>query len=379
MAQWVIALVLLALAATPAAMVRLRSGAGPLSELVRFFWVTQSNKGEGEFELDVSNYYNGLINAEGASLPPPLRPRAWRFFRITWPAHEQMLSQPTRGFEMYRLRPNLELQSPAGIVRTNSFGMVDREYELRPPPGIRRIAFLGDSVVRGMGTATGDSLEAQLEERLNQRSVAGSAARYEILNFAVSGYLLTQMLGVAEDRALAFQPHAILVGLSRQHVAAEEWSQHLIRLVALERDLRYPFLREIAAGARLNRADERETAQNKLVPYFDRGFRQTMRELRRVAQQGRAELVVVLLPTLESLRATQAAFAPARKILQEENFAVIDLLDTFREVKDTAPLRVAPGDPHPNRQGHAMLCENLLRKLASDPVAWFALTGRRAE
>jgi hypothetical protein len=378
-AHWVTALVLFALAVLPVASGKLPLGEGPLQKIARMLGVMQSNKGEGVFELDVSNYYNGLIDSEGASLPPLLRVHGWRLFRVNWPMHEQLLTRPTLGFEMFRLRPNLELQSPSGIVRTNAFGMADQEYELQPPPGTRRIVFLGDSLARGMGTATGDSLEAQLEERLNQRRADGATQRVEILNLAVSGYQLTQLLGVAEDQAMAFAPHVLLVGLTRQHVSPDEWGDHLYRLVTRNRDLRYPFLREIAAKAGLSRADNYLTARAKLQPYFDRGFRQCMQELRRVAKQGGAEIVILLLPTLEGLRATQAAFLPAQRILEEEGFLVINLLDTFRDVHDSLPLRVAAHDPHPNRRGHGMLCDNLLQKLSSNPAAWFALTGRRAE
>jgi hypothetical protein len=274
------------------------------------------------------------------------------------------------------MKANAAFPSPAGWVRTNSFGMVDQEYEVKPAPNVRRIAFLGDSLVRGLGTALGDSLEAQLEDRLNQHSAGGQIQRFEILNFGFSGYQLTQLLAVAEDRAAPFSPGVYLVGLTRQHASPTEWGDHLYRLIHSGRELRYPFLRRIADAAGLTAKDTLPIARQKLAPYFDQGFRGSVLELKRLARENRATLVFVLLPTLEGRAHTSALFVRAKQILAEESLTVIDVLGAFEKVDDTHPLRVQFYDPHPNRRGHSILCEALLQQLLKDPELFEKIIGR---
>ena len=54
---------------------------------------------------------------------------------------------------------------------------------------------------------------------------------------------------------------------------------------------------------------------------------------------------------------------------------MVDLLDTFDRFLNPAPLANYAGDVHPNPQGHALMAENLYKKLHAQPDAWAALVG----
>jgi lysophospholipase L1-like esterase len=111
---------------------------------------------------------------------------------------------------MIRLTPDPELRyelapnyvSPARDVQINVHGMRDAPRALAKPPGVRRIACVGDSVCFGMGTSQ-DPFNRQLELRLGGGS--------EVLNFGVPGYHVGQVAATLAGRAAAFAPDLALV------------------------------------------------------------------------------------------------------------------------------------------------------------------------
>src|SRR5262245_4548720 len=114
-------------------------------------------------------------------------------------------------FLIYDFMPD----SPCGPYddKTNSWGMYDREYPKEKAPGVWRIAMLGDSLVRGLGTRLGESFEARLETWLNEaRKPDGPITRYEVLNFGVDGYCITQAVDVAATVAAPFHPDVYVLG-----------------------------------------------------------------------------------------------------------------------------------------------------------------------
>jgi hypothetical protein len=95
-------------------------------------------------------------------------------------------------------------------VRINSIGMRDREHSVEKPPGVYRIAVLGDSYAEAKQVP----LEATFWS-VAERALADCPARdgrtIEILNFGVAGYGTTQELLTLEHRALRFQPDLVLL------------------------------------------------------------------------------------------------------------------------------------------------------------------------
>jgi lysophospholipase L1-like esterase len=109
---------------------------------------------------------------------------------------------------VYELRPSATAYG--GRVRTNRHGMRDREYELAKPPGVTRIAVLGDSVAFGFGSRPiqqGHTFPDLLEQHLDETA----PGRFEVLNFAVVGYNAAQEAIVLEHKVLAFDPDLVLL------------------------------------------------------------------------------------------------------------------------------------------------------------------------
>jgi hypothetical protein len=66
--------------------------------------------------------------------------------------------------------------------KTNSFGFLDSEHQIAKPPGVCRIAMLGDSQTESLQVPQ----EARFSNRLEQRLNAITPGKFEVLNFGIS-------------------------------------------------------------------------------------------------------------------------------------------------------------------------------------------------
>ncbi|MBI4516689.1 MAG: SGNH/GDSL hydrolase family protein [Deltaproteobacteria bacterium] len=270
------------------------------------------------------------------------------------------------GFLRYDFKPNLDLTFAGDRLITNSSGMADEEYPLQRPPNTRRIALIGDSIARGFGVAPGERFEALLEHHLNQEYGAATAQQFEILNFAVGGYRITQMLDVALERAAAFAPDVYALAFTDLSVM-RRWGDHLAQLVHDGIDLRYDFLRQLAREARLQPSDDMVTFNAKLAPHRLRVLRWVIESLQAHAQRQRADLLVLLVPQVEESHSAAPGFGDAIELLEELEVPTLNLLDTFAGAADLNEFQLRAGDVHPNAAGHRRLLDNLQQKALASP------------
>jgi lysophospholipase L1-like esterase len=266
-------------------------------------------------------------------------------------------------------------------LRTNSFGMADREYSMPKPPDTRRIAVLGDSLSRGMGASFGNGWEPLLEEQLNQAHRDRTGQAFEVLNFAVDGYSITQLVEVAVEKASPFEPDVYLVVLTDRMISPGQWLTHFALLTRRGSDLKYGFLEQIAEQAGIARGEPDSESRKKLTPYRLQTLRGALSEINTVAKNNGAPVVVVFLSSLGSLSSAED-FLEVSNVVAEIGLPVISLLDTFDDVTDLQEARfenvyIEQGlENHPNDLGYRLLFENLYQKLQKDPELLSLLLGQ---
>ena len=108
----------------------------------------------------------------------------------------------------YVLRPNVQTTLFGIDVRVNAFGCRGADITLEPPPGVRRVLMLGDSVVFGMGLPEKETVTTKLGWFLNAKR------RTEVVNAGVQGYDTMAEARWLESLGLRLRPTAVIVGVS---------------------------------------------------------------------------------------------------------------------------------------------------------------------
>lgn len=271
-------------------------------------------------------------------------------------------------FLRFEFRPGVKRQTDNGIRYSNRFGMANPDYGYEKPPHTRRIAWFGDSVSIG---PYGHSFEMLLENRLNRDSLTPEVERYQILNFSVPGYHVLQKMDTALEKAPKFHPDVYVVQLDTLEITGS--ANHIAKLVVRGRDLKYDFLRRIAAQAGVRSTDHQETIVSKLKPFFIPMVRGGLERIRDLAASQGARMIVVLVSVPIDPDVTAQDFDALRPAADSLGVPVIDLRNTFRNANldELHPDR----DIHPNVRGHEMIFLDLYSRLRANPGAWEALTG----
>jgi lysophospholipase L1-like esterase len=149
----------------------------------------------------------------------------------------------------YELKSGFRSAAQPGF-RTNSQGLRGPERAIPKPPGVFRIALVGDSVVEGVGLEREeDTLPVQLERLLAGRSI-------EVINAATRGYNTQAEIELLRRRVVTYEPDLVVVVFVRNdhqilhrytgatwNYRRPRWSEwlfhasHLFRFVALRLNL----------------------------------------------------------------------------------------------------------------------------------------------
>jgi hypothetical protein len=295
---------------------------------------------------------------------------------------------------LYGLRPGARARVAGIDFEVSRDGLRDRSYARAKPPGVFRIAVLGDSVAFGWGVALEETFPKRLEARLNGRA----AGRYEVLNFGVPGYNPYTEAKLPAGVAMGYAPDVVLVQFCSNDLndptlffsratattlgplvpdaafpdpAARAAPFHPPPL--LERCPSSLRLCRLVQRAALPRADAVDPAErtrawaisDRPAPASLAWLRDRYAEMAAVAEEGGARLVVVLFPDDRQLtgRVSRALERRLSRLDRERRWLTIDLAAPFR--RQGSPRTLLLDVWHPTAAGHDLAAAVIVERLAA--------------
>jgi hypothetical protein len=272
----------------------------------------------------------------------------------------------------------------------NALGLRGPETTLEKPPGVRRIAVLGDSFTFGYGVDDHETWPAALQRALDRAPPGDAPAtlRHEVLNCAVPAYDTEQEVRLLATRILEFQPDLVLVGWylndpamrSGAAATAAEAPPAAVRWFAPNQEGALPTLRRWSQALdmfcdRLYRSaylTYQPTAFARLYDDVHPGWRRAKDALLRaqgLCRQRGIDFAVVMYPDLTrqgAHLASHEAYLAVAEFCRANDIPCLDLEPAF-EREDMPSLRVHILDSHPNARAHT---------IAGDAVAeWLRVEG----
>lgn len=241
---------------------------------------------------------------------------------------------------------------------TNSLGLRDKEYAIRKPSGTLRIVVLGASMEMAAGVKDDEVFEAVLEQQLNAARQEGDYDQYEIMNFSVGGYGMTQKLMVLSQYVDQYQPDIILLPL--YNTEDTRTLTHLTNIIRNDAEIPYPALAETLSGIGVDGTTPLTELRLKLRPKIDDIVRWSIDEIAGYSERQGYELIPVYLPLVRELqtRIDQSRRAKLIDHLEEKELRYINLENVF-DGTDTSELQLASWDTHLSVQGHRIVAEAL--------------------
>ena len=324
-------------------------------EMIRDLKVTELNKSEASMlqrgyyeELVGVNRFNGQLWEVYSS-----RPQLWRMPTIETTGAARWLDSYLR----IELRPLVGTPYLDGTFRTNRWGMRDRDYEKQKPASAYRVALMGPSHVAGWGVSDFEVFDNLVEDRLN--GAAQTAAKYEILNFAVPSWSLPQQLIALESKVLEFQADAVwLVATPKDGEVA---AHHLWNMIRRGYEVPFDYLQRIAAQAGVQASTTEADAVRRLRPYEDEIVRETYARFASIARARGVTPVWVYL-SLPGHSQTDILLPRLREFARSAGFTELDLSRVYTG-HDIAALKYAEWDEHPNARGHQIIAQGIFDAL----------------
>ena len=264
-------------------------------------------------------------------------------------------------------------------VHINSLGTRGEEFAPQKPAGTFRILSLGDSRTFGWGLSQRETYSDRFGQLWQAR--LGSSNKVEVINAGVNAWSYSQMLVFYRDFATAWQPDLVILGeanlwtqFSEQN--SEVFVKQFMSRVRLKNFLRRFALYHYIVEVKLKNFYERH--RTKFIPVDpqqdslfkeqqqndpDAVFRTAIQDLCSLVKSNRAQPVLLFLPALDDLTATNESRVLQMKRTVAERLQV-PLVDTTPRLRSEGKTLYLDADPvHFNAAGNeriaAALCESL--------------------
>jgi D-alanyl-lipoteichoic acid acyltransferase DltB (MBOAT superfamily) len=351
-APWIVVTSSLVLCALTLPAVAQRSGGGEILASLRSMSLNR-----GDAERYQRGYYENLLDVG-------------RFNRELQRVYDRMpadfvrslsalgLAHSTGDEQDYEMTPNREGRFVGAIVRTNRWGMRDRDYSLTRPAGTFRIALAGPSTAMGSGVEQDESFEALLETRLNDRHGQSPSTPIEILNFGVAGYSPFHMLVQLDRKVFRFDPNAVIFLGHALDVerASRQWSE-MVREGTMPPE---PFLEDLARRIGMHAGIGTTEAARRMKGHGHELLRWVYGRFVEQCTARGVQPIFVYMETVTDLTQPwrdadrQEVLATAR----EAGFPILDLTGAY-DGYEPSVLWIAENDGHPNKLGNRLVADRL--------------------
>ncbi len=249
---------------------------------------------------------------------------------------------------IYELKPNLDVKFTGVRVRTNSCGMRGPERTFEKPKDTIRIALLGDSFAFGWGVDQDKTFGQVLEDNLNR--ISQGKPHFEVLNLGVPGYSTFQEVALFREKALDFNPDAILIFF-------------------VHNDFEYPFFikGESAPGGVLDGLSLLRSSQSGVLPkqaemkLISKGLDPNS-SLVKLSQLAKEKAIKVFL-TINPRRDWESLHARLKVLQSRSDIEYIDIAESFERDVDLHSYEESvlnlPNDHHPTALRHRIYGDSM--------------------
>ncbi len=265
---------------------------------------------------------------------------------------------------LFVLKPHHTTNLNGNLITTNRWGMRDKEYERTKGSNVTRVALLGASYAMGIGVNAGEFFEPILENRLAADTTGHGSRKIEILNFAVSAYLLHHQLALMETGEL--QKLGTDVVLIIGHLTdADRGASYLFRLRANGLETPYDTLRTLMRVAGWNSPPNEPEARRTMRNFEGEMARVTFLRMGELCRHNQWRCVYAYIP-MPFERVSPDLHVQLLGYARAGGLETIDMADVY-DPYDERKLIITEWDYHPNLRGHQIIAERLHKELLTKP------------
>lgn len=249
---------------------------------------------------------------------------------------------------VYELLPNLDTKYKLADFHTNAEGFRDRNHETTTTT--HKIAVLGDSFTMGTGVYEEDMYVPQTENSLNYHD---KEFGYEVFNFGVSGYALTNYKTILERNALKYNPDLVVIGFcaSNDHYRiGTDFSMDDFTIKPKKNVFWDSYLKKLLKIKFSSKTPEPVSYETEHAQYIDKQF-QGFQDI--FTKNNSTGLVFYMDLVYDPIRVAQI-----RLLAEKNNLLFLDVSEFFQD-KNLFKYIVNELDPHPNGKANQIFAEKL--------------------
>lgn len=285
------------------------------------------------------------------------------------------------------LKPGYQSLYYGRIVKINSSGFRDYEYDTDKPNGVFRIVLLGDSMCFGQGLALEDIYPKVLERILNKQIPynTNNIKKIEVLNFSVPGYNTIQEYEYLKTKAIHYKPDLIILDFFLNDIlplgkvsfskSSPKSNRKLFSLLSRIKGKSYfaqYILSRIAVLAR------RIGMHRGYISEFHGSYEENSKywlecqknllNLRDFAEDNGSEIFLVIIPFLSDLNEYHPLKGEINIVTNFGKANSINALSLFPYFygHKAESLWINPINGHPNQRAHAIMAEVVSKHILKD-------------